>query len=361
MKHGIPAPWPPSSGGAGRTPAAPERTPTLDTRRRAGLRRGLALAALAWQLPAARAADTTWPQRPIRLIVPYPPGGPLDLAARALADAMRADLGQPVLVENKPGAGGNIGADLVAKAEADGHTLLIGAVATHAINPYLYASMPYDANRDFTPITRVAVVPNVLVMTPATMARLGIHDVRDLVAYAKSHPGRLTFGSGGNGSAGHLAGELLKTLAGISMVHIPYKGAAQAKTDLIAGQTDLMFDNLASAMPQIKTDQLKALAVTTRERDPIAAEIPTMIESGIKGFDINTWFGLFGPAGLPPAVRDRLQRSASDALRGSTVTQALARLGAAPAPMAPAAFADYIRAEQAKYEKLVKASGATVD
>ena len=335
--------------------------------RRAGLlaAAGAALGALGTGAPALVRAATgnaaPWPQRPIRLVVPYPPGGPLDLSARALAEAMRADLGQPVIVENKPGAGGNIGADLVAKAEADGYSLVIGAVATHAINPYLYARMPYDANRDFTPITRIAVVPNVLVMAPATMARLGIDDVKGLVDHARRNPGRLTFGSGGNGSAGHLAGELLKSLARISMVHIPYKGAAPAKTDLLAGQTDLMFDNLASAMPQIKSGQLRALAVTSSERDRMAPDVPTMIESGIKGFDINTWFGLFGPARLPVPIRDRIHRAATTALRSNTVISTLDTLGAAAAPMAPDAFEDYIRAEQRKYETLVKASGATVD
>lgn len=320
----------------------------------------LALTAMAARFPATARAQA-WPQRPLRLVVPYPPGGPLDLSARALAEAMRADLGQPVVVENKPGAGGNIGADLVAKAEPDGYTLVIGAVATHAINPYLYARMPYDANRDFTPITRIAVVPNVLVMTPATMDKLGITDAAGLVAWARRNPGKLSFGSGGNGSAGHLAGELLKSLAGIRMVHIPYKGAAPAKTDLLAGQTDLMFDNLASAMPQIRSGQLRALAVTSARRDPMADSVPTMIEAGIKGFDIDTWFGLFGPAGLPSAVRDRLHGSATAALQSNTVIAALRTLGAAAAPMAPAPFGDYIRAEQRKYEKLVRTSGATVD
>ena len=355
LKRTTPRPlWP--------APAAPTAATLI--RRRASLLKALALtvvAGTAAQPSRVLAQTAAWPQRPIRLVVPYPAGGPLDLTARALAEAMREALGQPVLVDNKPGAGGNIGADLVAKAEPDGYTLVIGAVATHAINPYLYKTMPYDANRDFTPITRVAVVPNVLVMTPATMTRLGVHSVKDLVAYAKSNPGKLTFGSGGNGSAGHLAGELLKSLAGISMVHIPYKGAAPAKTDLLSGQTDLMFDNLASAMPQIQNNQLSALAVTSAERDPIARDIPTMIESGIRGFDISTWFGLFGPAGLTPSIRDRLYGSASTALQSSTVTMALNKLGAAAAPMAPSAFGDYIRAEQIKYQKLVKASGATVD
>ena len=356
MKHNPTTPRPP-------LPGRPGRDALANPSRRRGLiaAASAAAAASAPALAAGPAGSAPWPQRPLRLVVPYPPGGPLDLSARALAEAMRADLGQPVVVENKPGAGGNIGADVVAKADPDGYTLVIGAVATHAINPYLYARMPYDANRDFTPITRIAVVPNVLVMTPATMARLEIGDVKDLVGWAKRHPGKLSFGSGGNGSAGHLAGELLKSLTRISMVHIPYKGAAPAKADLLAGQTELMFDNLASALPQIKAGQLKALAVTSIQRDRMAPEVPTLIESGIEGFDINTWFGLFGPAHLPTSIRDRLHSSATIALQSSTVTDALTTLGAAAAPMAPAAFEDYIRAEQRKYQELVKASGATVD
>ncbi len=306
-------------------------------------------------------AAEQWPARSIRLVVPYPPGGPLDQVARALAEAMRQPLGQPVVVDNRPGAGGNIGADLIAKAEPDGYSIVMGAVATHAINPYLYDKMPYDPNRDFSPITRIAVVPNVLVMTPQTMERLGIGSIRDLIGYARRNPGRLNFASGGSGSAGHLAGELLKSRARISMVHIPYKGAAPAKTGLLAGETDLMFDNLASAMPQIRAGQLRPLAITTVARDRLAPDVPTVAESGVKDFDINTWFGFFGPARLPPAVLDRLVRVTTDALQAPLVMQTLDKLGAAAAPLAPDAFDAYVRAEQRKYRELVKVSGATVD
>jgi tripartite-type tricarboxylate transporter receptor subunit TctC len=307
------------------------------------------------------AAAEQWPVRPIRLVVPYPAGGPLDQVARALAEPMRQTLGQPVVVDNRPGAGGNIGADLIAKAEPDGYSIVMGAVATHAINPYLYDRMPYDPNRDFSPIARIAVVPNVLVMTPQTMERLGIGSIRDLIGYARRHPGRLNFASGGSGSAGHLAGELLKSRARISMVHIPYKGAAPAKAGLLAGETDLMFDNLASAMPQVRGGQLRPLAITTAARDRLAPDVPTVAESGVKDFDINTWFGLFGPARLPPAVLDRLVRATTDAMKTPPVMQTLDRLGAAAAPLAPDAFDAYVRAEQRKYRELVRVSGATVD
>jgi tripartite-type tricarboxylate transporter receptor subunit TctC len=307
----------------------------------------------------AQAAD--WPSRTIRFVVPYASGGPLDQAARVLAEQMRTTLGQPVIVENKPGAGGNIGADLVAKAPPDGYAIVMGAVATHAINPYLFKKMPYDANRDFTPITRVALVPNVLVVNPAWAEKEGIDSVATLIRYAKAHPDKISYGSGGNGSAGHLAGELLKSLAGINMVHIPYKGATPAKLELIGGQTHLMFDNLASATPQIRSGQLKALAVTTPQRAEAQPNLPTIAESGVPDFDISTWFGIFAPAGLDTNVLDKLYQSAVAALKSPDMVEALDRMGAKPAPMAPQAFAEFIGAEQAKYKVIVEKSGATVD
>ncbi|RIK94655.1 MAG: ABC transporter substrate-binding protein [Burkholderiales bacterium] len=311
-------------------------------------------------LPSTASAQS-WPERPIRYIVPYPPGGPLDLVARALAEKLDASLGQRVVVENKPGAGGNIGADLVAKAPPDGYAIVMGAVATHAINPYLYAKMPYDANADFAPITRIASVPNVLVMNPETATKLGVNSVADLIAYAKRHPGKLNYASGSNGSAGHLAGELLESMAGIAAVHIPYKGAAPAQLSLLSGETDFLFDNLASAAPQIRAGKLKALAVTTTERSSFFPELPTMSESGLKGFDIDTWFGVFAPAGTPKPVVDRLHDEFARALASPEIVERLSKMGAKPAPMSPQAFAEFVRAEQKKYEKIVKASGARVD
>ena len=309
----------------------------------------------------APAAAQNWPNRPIRFVVPYPPAGPLDQVARALAEKLRDALGQPLAVENRPGAGGNIGADLVAKAAPDGYAIVMGAVATHAINPYLYAKMPYDANRDFTPITRVATVPNVLVMNPQTAERLGVHSLGDLIAYARRNPGKLNYGSGGNGSAGHLAGELLEVQAGIGMVHIPYGGAAPAQLGLLAGQTDLMFDNLASATPQIRAGKLKAFAVTTAQRSSFFPELPTVAESGLKGFDISTWFGVFAPAGTPTPIVDRLNAEFTRALSSPDIRERLARMGAEASPLSPEDFAAFVRAEQAKYERVVKASGARIE
>ncbi|HMN66002.1 MAG TPA: tripartite tricarboxylate transporter substrate binding protein [Burkholderiaceae bacterium] len=334
--------------------------PALDAPRRRFARLAGLVAALVFTGAAPALADQ-WPTRPIRFVVPYPPGGPLDQVARALAEKLREPLGQPVVVENRPGAGGNIGADLVAKAAPDGYSIVMGAVATHAINPYLYAKMPYDANRDFTPITRVATVPNVLVLNPQTAERLGIRSLRDLIAYARKNPGKLNYGSGGNGSAGHLAGELLEAQAGISMVHIPYGGAAPAQLGLLAGQTDLMFDNLASATPQIRAGKLQAFAVTTPQRSSFFPELPTVAESGLKDFDISTWFGVFAPAGTPRPIVDRLNIEFTRALSAPDIRERLGRMGAEPSPMSPEAFANFVRAEQAKYERIVKASGARIE
>lgn len=324
-------------------------------------RRGLLTLAAAATVFAPLASAQTYPARPIRFVVPYPPGGPLDQVARALAERVREPLGQPVIVENRAGAGGNIGADHVAKSPPDGHTIVMGAVATHAINPALYARMPYDANRDFAPVTRVAVVPNVLVMNPEAAARLGISDVRSLLDYARRNPGRLNYASGGNGSAGHLAGELMKAMARVSAVHIPYAGAAPAQLGLLAGQTDFMFDNLASAAPQIRAGRLKGFAVTTLKPSSFFPELPTVSDTGLAGFDISTWFGIFAPAGTPKSVVDRLHAEFERALGSDDLRQRLSRMGAEPAPMTPADFGAFVLAEQKKYAGIVKASGARVD
>ena len=300
--------------------------------------------------------------RPIRLVVPYPPGGPLDIVARALAERVKDSLGV-VVVENRPGAGGNLGADLVAKSAPDGLTVLMGAVATHAINPWLYAKLPYDPIRDFTPITLVARVPNVLVMNAETAARLGIASTADLVAYARRNPGKLNYGSGGNGSAGHLAGEMFKAQAGLFMVHIPYAGGNPAQLALISGQVDLNFDNLAAASANIRAGKLKALAVTTAQRSTALPEVPTIAESGgsLAGFDIDTWFGLFGPAGLATEQTQRLNRAFVTALAAPEMRQRLASLLAEPSPSTPEQFAAFVKAELSKYERAVKASGARAE
>lgn len=310
-------------------------------------------------LLSVAAFGQAYPSKPIRFVVPYPPGGPLDVMARSLADKMQAGLGQPVVVDNKPGAGGNLGADFVAKSPADGYTIVMGAVATHAINPALFPKMPYDALRDFQPVTLVASVPNVLVLNPNTPAR----SVKELVDYAKTHPGKLNFGSGSNGSAGHLAGEMFKQLTGTFMVHIPYAGGNPAMLALLSGQTDLMFDNLANSIAQVRNGKLVALAVTTLKRSAFAPELPTLQEADarLRGFDINTWFGVMAPAGIPPDALARLHTELVRALGQADVRERLAGFAAEPGGDTPAQFGEFIRREQAKYAKIVKTSGARVD
>lgn len=320
-------------------------------------RRELLLAAV-----GAAALPATAQPKPIRLIVPYPPGGPLDIVARALADKVKDTLG-PVIVDNKPGAGGNLGADLAAKAAPDGTTIVMGAVATHAINPWLFARLPYDPIRDFTPITGVAQVPNVLVMNPETASRLKVRNVAELIAFAKQNPGRLNYGSGGNGSAGHLAGEMFKSQAGVFMVHIPYAGGNPAQLALLSGQVDLNFDNLAAASANIRAGKLTALAVTTARRSSLMPEVPTIAESApaLSRFDIHTWFGLFGPARLPAETTQRLNKAFVDALNSPELKARLATLLAEAMPGTPEQFGAFVRRELAKYEAVVKASGAKVE
>ena len=301
----------------------------------------------------------TWPTKAIRFVVPYPPGGSLDQTARALADKMKDGLGQPVLVENRPGAGGNVGADNVAKSPADGYSIVMGAVATHAINPALYAKMPYDSVRDFQPITLVASTPNVLIVPPQS----AIASVKDLIDYAQKNPGRLNFGSGSNGSTGHLAGELMKQQTKSFIVHIPYSGGNPALLALMAGQTDLMFDNLANASAQIKAGKVKPLAVTTAKRSQFAPELPTMAEADarLKDFDLDTWFGIMAPAGLQKAVLDRLHSEIVKAMATPELKALFTRLGAEAGGNSPPEFATFIERERAKYARIVKLSGAKVD
>ena len=310
----------------------------------------------AMSLPFAGFA-APYPTKTIRFVVPYPAGGPLDAVARLLAQKVSDSVRQPIIVDNKPGAGGNIGADIVAKSPPDGYTLLMGAVATHAINPTLYASIPYDAAKDFIPITQIGSTPNVLVVNPSVPAT----NVREFIAYAKANPGKLNFGSGSTGSAGHLAGELFKAMAGVEMTHVPYKGAAPAMNDLIGGQVQLMFDNLASSLAQVRAGKIRALAVTTAKRSPLAPDLPTIAESGLPGFDINTWFGLFVPAGTPHDVVERLHDEFTRALASPEVREKMLALGAEPVGSTPSEFAAYIRSEGEKYARIIKASGAKAD
>ena len=297
--------------------------------------------------------------RPLRLIVPYAAGGPLDVTARVLAERVKDSLG-PVIVDNKPGAGGNLGMDLVAKSAPDGLTIGMAAVATHAINPWLFARMPYDAARDFSPITQVVRVPNVLVMNAQTAERLGIRSLADLIRYAQAHPGQLNYGSGGNGSAGHLAGELFKRATGIFALHIPYNGGNPAQLALLSGQVDFNIDNLASAAPNIASGKLKALAVTTARRAASLPDVPALSET-LPGFEVATWWGLVAAAGTPAESVQRLNLAFTQALNDPATRQRFSALMAEPAPSSADAFGQFMAKERAKYEPVVKASGARVD
>ncbi len=319
-------------------------------------RRPLLLAALALSASAGAIAQAA---KPIRLIVPYAPGGPLDITARALAERAQGTLGT-IVVDNKPGAGGNIGSDLVAKAAPDGHTIGVAAVATHAINPWLFSRLPFDSAKDFAPITQMVRVPNVLVINQDTASRLHIETLADLIAYAKKNPAKLNYGSGGNGSAGHLAGEMFKQGAGIFAVHIPYNGGNPAQLALVSGQVDFNIDNLATASANIKAGKLKALAVTTAKRSPLLPGVPAIAET-IKGFEVDTWWGLVAPAGTPADVIARLNAAFTEALRAPETQARFAQLMAEPVPTTPEAFGQLMARERARYEGVVKRSGARVD
>jgi len=338
--------------------ASEKQNPSRSSRRRL-----LALAAAAVMgMPSAVLAQTA-SGKPITLVVPFPPGGPLDVAARILADAVRPTLG-PVVIENRSGAGGNIGMDVVAKAAPDGTTIGMGALSTHAINPWLYPKLPFDPLKDFVPITLVADLPNVLVLNEEFATKNRIANIGDFIKYLKANPGKVNFGSGGNGSGGHLAAELFKQLAGVFMVHIPYRGAAPAQMALLSGDVQVMFDNLGSAAPRVREGRIKALGVTTLRRAASFPDIPTIAESGVPGFkdfEVSTWFGLFAPAQTPAATVDRLNKAFTDALRSAPVREKLTKIAAEPAPTTVDEFADLVRRENKRYEAIVKRSGAKID
>lgn len=338
----------------------PSPISTFSTVRRTLLMGAALVASLACLAPAM-AQTAEFPTKPLRFVVPYPPGGPLDSSARFLAEKVRDSLGQPVIVENRAGAGGNIGADQVAKAEPDGYTLVMGAVATHAINPWLFANLPYDPVEDFEPVTIVAAVPNVLVMNVDFAKANNINSVKDLIEYAKQNPNRLNYGSGGNGSAGHLAGELLKARTGTEAVHVPYQGSSPAQLALLGGQSDFMFDNLAASAPMIKDGKVKALAVTTLERSSLLPDVPTMDESGVEGFDLGTWFGVFTTGGTPPDVVAKLNKAYADALSQPDIRARMLAMGSEAQPMTAEAFAEFVKKEKDKYQEVVKLSGASLN
>ena len=305
-------------------------------------------------MSAAQAQD-----RPIHLIVPYPAGGPLDVTSRALAESVQKTLGT-VVVDNKPGAGGNIGADAVAKAAPDGLTIGLAATATHAVNPWLYAKMPYDAGKDFTAITQMVTVPNVLVINAERAEALKIKTVADLIAYAKANPGKLNYGSGGNGSAGHLAGEMFKLRAGVDVAHVPYRGASPAQVALLAGEVDFNIDNLAAAASNLSSGKVKALAVTTLQESKMLPGVPPLANT-IKDFSIDTWWGLVAPANTPKDAIVKLNKAFVDALNAPETQKRFAALLAQPAPSTPEQFQQLMATERAKYEQVVKASGAKID
>jgi tripartite-type tricarboxylate transporter receptor subunit TctC len=312
--------------------------------------------------PAFAQAGAAWPNKPVRIVVPFAPGGTTDILARALAPELGKAFGQTFIIENKPGAGGNTGADLVAKSPPDGYTLLMGTVGTQAINPALYPKMPYDAVKDFMPITLFAGVPNVLVINPAKAAAYKVTDVKSLIAYAKANPGKLNMASSGNGTSIHLSGELFKSMTGTYMLHFPYRGSGPALLDLIGGTMDVMFDNLPSALPQIKAGKLTALAVTSNERSAALPDVPTIAEAGpVKGYEASSWFGLLAPAGTPPDIVNRIQQETAKALATPALKERLVSQGAIPSGNTPAQFTQFIAAETKKWAQVVKASGAKVD
>ena len=301
------------------------------------------------------AAAGSWPTKPVKIVVTFPPGGAPDTLARVLADKWGQLLGQPFTVDNKPGAGGNIGADFVAKSPGDGSTLLIATVGTHAINPALYSAMPYNHIKDFTPVSFLASTPNLLVVNNAVPAK----NVQELIALAKKTP--LNYGSSGSGTSIHLSGELFNTLAGVKMQHIPYRGRAQAVPDLLGGRISLIFDNMPSALPLVRSGEVRALGVTSSTRSSAAPDIPTLAESGLPGFEATSWFALMAPAGLPREVQARINAETARVLGLPDVREKMALLGLDLAPASPQALASLILSETAKWASVVKESGAKLD
>ena len=309
-------------------------------------------------------AQSAWPNKPVRIVVPFAPGGTTDILARALVPDLSAALGQQFIVDNRAGAGGNVGADIVAKAPGDGYTLLMGTVGTHGINRALYAKLPFDPIKDFVPITLVAAVPNVMVMNADKAKALGVKNVQDFIRVAKASPGKMNMASSGNGTSIHLAGELFKSMTGTYMLHLPYRGSGPALMDMVAGNADVMFDNLPSSMAQIKAGKLTALAVTSGERSAALPDVPTVEQAGgpaLKGYEASSWFGLLAPAGTPPDIVNRIQQEVAKALASPAMKERLLAQGAIPGGNTPAEFTRHIDNEHRKWAGVVKASGAKVD
>jgi tripartite-type tricarboxylate transporter receptor subunit TctC len=317
----------------------------------------LGLLALGLALPVATAHAQPWPSKPIKWVVPFAPGGTTDILARTVGEKLSVALGQPVVVENRPGAGGGVGADYVAKAAPDGYTLVGGTISTHAINASLYKSLPYDPVKDFVPITLIARLPNLLVVNPNVPAK----NVGELIALLKANPGKYNFASSGNGTSQHLSGELFKSIAGVEMQHVPYKGSPPALQDVVAGQVTMTFDNITTAWPLAKAGNLRPLAVTTAQRSAVAPDVPTMQEAGLAGYEVGSWQGVFAPAGTPPEIVRRLNTEIVRILRMPEVRDKLIGLGAEPVGNSSEEFAAMVRSEVAKWADVVKRSGARVD
>ena len=304
-------------------------------------------------LCAAPVAAQTFPSKPIRLICPFPPAGAVDIASRAIADAMSKTIGQPVTVENKPGAGGNLGAEAAARSAPDGYTIFMSTSGIQAINPALYAKMPVDVNRELVPVAPLVSLNNVLVLHPSVKA----NSVTDVIALAKANPGKIPYASSGNGTSIHMSGAMFTHLTGTKMIHIPYKGSGPAVTDLLAGQVSMMFDNIPSSLPHIKSGKLKALATTGAKRDPALPDLPTIAESGVPGYESGVWFGLMAPAGTPKEIVQALYETAAKAVQKSEVREKFANIGTDVAPMNPAELGAFIKAEIAHWANLVRLAG----
>jgi tripartite-type tricarboxylate transporter receptor subunit TctC len=315
-------------------------------------------------LPSVAWSQNAWPTKPVKIVVPFAPGGTTDILARAMAVELTRAFNQPFVVDNRAGAGGNIGSDIVAKAPADGYTLLMGTVGTHGINKALYSKLAFDPVKDFAPITLVAGVPNVMVVNTEKAKALGIENVADFIRYAKANPGKLNLASSGNGTSIHMAGELFKAMTGTYMTHFPYRGSGPALMDMVAGTMDVMFDNLPSAIQQIKAGKLKALAVTSAQRSAALPDVPTVEEAGgpaLKGFEASSWFGLLAPAGTPPEIVNAVQREVAKAIATPAVKEKMLAQGAIPSGNTPQEFAQLIDSELKKWAPVVKTSGAKVD
>ena len=302
-------------------------------------------------------AAEVYPNKPIRIVAPFPPGGPVDILSRMIGNKLAQSLGQAVVVDNRAGAGGNIGSEVVAKSAPDGYTLLMGFVGTHAINPSLYSKMPYDNVKDFEPVSLVAEVTIVLVVNPSVPAT----SINELIALARSRPGELTFGSPGHGTPQHLAGELFNSIAEVKMLHVPYKGAVPAITDLLGGQISMIFSSMPPALPHMKSGKLRALGVTSTTRSPVTPELPTIAESGLKGYVVNNWYGILAPRGTPKEIVAKLNAEIVKILNMPDVKESLSIQGAEPSTSTPQQFAAYIKEETEKWAKIVKNSGVKVD